>query len=325
MKNYALLRRTVLSCLAIAGLGCVRAGSAPAPADQPRPVILFVHGRGQAARDSSVARASWLRALREGSRVASGDPLLADADVRNVWYADVLDPRSDEGCEPAAPGQRGRVSEAGISEGLGAFGRGLLGALLDLAPDTTASPLQALAGDIMYLSDGGKRCAAERRVLRAVDRAAAEGRRVIVVAHSMGGLVAYRALHAPTTDATGRANGAGPSRIDMFVTLGTPLTVPLVREITLGSGAITRPARVVSWVNVRDPDDPFASSIVSEGAAVTEVSLSASGDAERAHDALRYLRDGRTARAILTAWCEGFTVATQAPAACATMRQRASR
>lgn len=306
----AIAAMLVIGVAAAAGCGGRVQSGASTPAPPPRPLVLLVHGRGHAAADSAMVRGIWTGALRTGARALTPEPLLGDDDVRLVWYADALDPRSAAGCDTARRAQAA-PTEAGVLAGLGGFGRGLLGALLDLIPDSSSSPLQVLAGDIMYFGDPEKRCAAESRVESALARARAEGRPVVVVAHSMGGVVAYRALRGLGAE----AQAAPPVR--RFVTLGAPLAVPLVRELVIGgSGPLARPPHVASWVNVRDPDDPFAPSLLGV-TGVTELSLTGSGDVETAHDAARYLRDRTTAGAVLRAWCDAFAASRRAPAGCA--------
>jgi hypothetical protein len=73
----------------------------------------------------------------------------------------------------------------------------------------------------------------------------------VVVAHSLGSVVAYEALHAHPD-----------LQVDLLVTLGSPLALPravfhrLQPRPTVGTGA--RPANVRRWVNVSDYGDPIA-------------------------------------------------------------------
>jgi len=74
----------------------------PREDDRGRPVVLLVHGRGMLTHDTAVTRKMWLTALTSGGKTITALPLLSDRDVRVVWYADVLDPRSSAGCDYAA-------------------------------------------------------------------------------------------------------------------------------------------------------------------------------------------------------------------------------
>lgn len=79
----------------------------------------------------------------------------------------------------------------------------------------------------------------------------AERRARIVIAHSLGTVVAYEALHAhPDLE------------LDLLVTLGSPLALPdaVFNRLQPGPGANTgsRPANVRRWVNISDYGDPIA-------------------------------------------------------------------
>jgi hypothetical protein len=84
-----------------------------------------------------------------------------------------------------------------------------------------------------------------------VAAAIAERRARIVIAHSLGTVVIYEALHAyPDLD------------VDLLVTLGSPLALPgavfqrLYPRPSAGTGQ--RPANVRRWVNISDQGDPIA-------------------------------------------------------------------
>src|SRR5207237_835946 len=92
---------------------CLTAAFAsPAEDDRGRPVILLVHGRGMLDRDTTELRKLWVDGLTSGTKALLPDRLVADRDVRLVWYADVLDPRSSEGCDYLAADPRARRDAA---------------------------------------------------------------------------------------------------------------------------------------------------------------------------------------------------------------------
>ena len=74
----------------------------PTEDDRGRPVVILVHGRAMLDRDTAATRKMWLNALTAGGKSITALPLLSDRDVRVVWYADVLDPRSSAGCDYAS-------------------------------------------------------------------------------------------------------------------------------------------------------------------------------------------------------------------------------
>ena len=72
-----------------------------------------------------------------------------------------------------------------------------------------------------------------------------------MIAHSLGTVVAYEALHAhPDLE------------VDLLVTLGSPLALPGAVFHRLqprpGAGTGLRPANVRRWVNISDYGDPIA-------------------------------------------------------------------
>ncbi|MBW4720909.1 serine peptidase [Saccharothrix obliqua] len=96
-----------------------------------------------------------------------------------------------------------------------------------------------------YLAKPGspRRVAARRAVADAV----ATHRPKVVVAHSLGSVVAYEALWAhPEHD------------VDLLVTVGSPLGMPGVVAPRLLPADAARPPRVARWVNVADVGDPVA-------------------------------------------------------------------
>jgi hypothetical protein len=138
---------------------------------------------------------------------------------------------------------------------------------------------------------------------------------VVIIAHSMGALVAYEQLR----DRAARGDTLTPVRL---VTVGSFLGHPDAREIVLGGSGgrlLTIPAGVRSWVNVRREGDPFAHTIVGALAAqargrARDVRLAQHEGAFGAHDVRSYLRDPATARAVFGAWCESYPAG--APRAC---------
>jgi hypothetical protein len=126
------------------------------PDDRGRPVILLVHGRGMADRDTSATRKFWLGALISGIKTVARDSLVAERDVRIVWYADVLDPRSTAGCDYDRndPRARREATEDPQLKSLVSLAGDFLGALTGMVADTEAtSQLRGLAADASFLSD----------------------------------------------------------------------------------------------------------------------------------------------------------------------------
>lgn len=316
------LAATIALCAAFGALGaCAAARSAPTR--DVRPLVLLVHGRGHQGRDSAEVRREWQQALAVGSRELGGAPALADADVRMVWYADALDGRASDGCgRPSRQRATRRESDADALAGVADVAEALLGAVIETATGQKESGVaRGLFGELLFVADPARRCAAERRMGDALDEATREGRPVVVVAHSMGALVAYERLR----DGAAAGEKLPPVRL---VTVGSFLGHPDAREIVLGGsggGLLGLPAGVRSWVNVRRDGDPFAHAIGSAlapgaRARTRDVRLAEHEGAFGAHDVRSYLRDPATARAVLDAWCQSF--AAGAPRACRKLESR---
>lgn len=269
--------------LFVPALLLLTAAVAPAaPPAEPRPLVVLVHGRGQLGADTAQLRREWTGDMN-AALGALGHAMLRDDDVRLAWYADVLDPAVTGACPSAS-------SDGGIAE----FTRGFLVSLVSLIPEEVAPAdrdARSLLGDVLYFVDPATRCAAEARVANVVGSARAQGRPVVVVGYSLGSVVAYGHL-ARMRDSLARVQ---------LITLGSPLGIPMVREMVGAGGTLRTPRSVQRWVNVYHPDDGFAGPI-GAGAARRDLALRtrASGDP---HHASRYLRDEQTATVLADALC----------------------
>lgn len=269
-----------------------------------RPLILVLHGRGHLGRDSASVRNEWLRSLETGVGKLTQRPLLEPADLRLIWYADVLDPAASVGCETDTrrePRREGN-DEGDVLQLVLGVTSALFTSLYEAMPEDSRYSMRALVGDVMYLGDRWRRCAVDRRIESAFAQAASEKRPVILVAHSFGSLVAYTYLRAERQ----RGSTTGMP-IHRFVTLGSMLGIPELQELLLGrAGPLSLPAGVRSWVNVRHTGDPFAAPFADstgrEPPKVREIVTSTT--AIDPHDIVSYLRDPATARAIAWAWCD---------------------
>jgi len=276
--------------------------------DRGRPIVLLVHGRGMSDRDSAAARKMWQQALASGARTITQEPLISDRDVRVVWYADVLDPRSAASCEYAAGDPRARHArgdDADFRSFLGLAG-GILGVVSSLVDESeTTAQLRALAGDAAFVGDAGKRCASEQRLANEIDRAKAEGRPIVIVAHSLGAIVAYDYLSARRDSLP---------IVDRLVTMGSMVGYPELRRLLIGGAAedsVTRPRGVRAWVNLRNGDDILAAPL-SVG---RDVVTTPPPDEPDPHELVGYLRSASAVREILNGWCQAFTGTR--PRACA--------
>jgi pimeloyl-ACP methyl ester carboxylesterase len=269
--------------------------------DRGRPVILMLHGRGMGDRDTAELRKLWLDGLTRGAKPLTRAPLVAERDVRLVWYADVLDPRSSESCDYTPDDPRARhdaKTDPGLKSLVSLVGN-VLGALTSFVPDTeSVTQLRALSADASFLSDAHRRCASERRLSDALDRAKREGRPVILVAHSLGSLVAYDYLSTRRDSAV----------VQRLVSLGSMLGASDLRRLLIGGDSTDGfglPHSVRSWVNVRNDGDPLAVPL-SFG---NEIVTTPPADEMDRHEMIAYLRNSFTAGAILEGWCAAFVTA----------------
>ena len=255
-----------------AALACV-SGAAGARQQAPEgPIVVIVHGRGHVDGDSASLRRLWKRDLDVSLASAIDRP--ANLDVRLAWYADILEPSGTEACP--------RTDNDSL--GIGAF-TSFIGALAAALPREESREARGLIGDLVWVVDDARRCAAERRVGSVIERAVAERRPVIVVGYSLGSLVSYGYLK-------NRAPRSGDPEIHL-ITIGSPLGNPIVREL-LGQGAdsLRRPRSVRTWQNVYDPTDPFAARVAD--AAVGDAALDRATENETSrdpHSIERYLGD----------------------------------
>ena len=283
--------RSLLVPVVVAALTLGAQSRCVAQRDAERPIVILVHGRGQFGYDSAATRREWKRDLDSALAIV-GMPRLRDEDVRLAWYADVLDPQSDEGC--------GLTDDRGVDHlGLGSFARGVLSSLSSAMSDSGESrEARGLFGDILYFLDSSTRCAAQERVSAVLDAATAERRPVIVVAYSLGSLVTYGHLRAH----------AGPRPNDLrLITMGSPLGVRELRDLLMqsDSDSLRAPDGVKSWDNIYDPDDFFAAPLRGK---VTLRDLrdrpTESESDYSPHQLRRYSRDRATGMALGRALCE---------------------
>jgi hypothetical protein len=99
-----------------------------------------------------------------------------------------------------------------------------------------------------YFADSnGTATVARKMVIDALTRAWNEGRRVVLIGHSFGSVIAYDALWQLSR------LYQNPGRAELFLTMGSPLTMRYIRRRLLGArlgGEQRFPANIRHWVNL---------------------------------------------------------------------------
>jgi hypothetical protein len=123
--------------------------------------------------------------------------------------------------------------------------------LIPLLPDPAVK--STIHETARYFTNEGGVASRVREVLKAVLRPMlAEGERVLLIGHSMGSVIAYDALWEMWHEEHNRG------RVDLFLTLGSPLGMRFTRKRLLGagaSGARRYPGNIRRWVNISSQGD----------------------------------------------------------------------
>ncbi|MGY5132571.1 hypothetical protein ACWGJW_09185 [Streptomyces nigrescens] len=226
--------------------------------------VIGVHGVGNFQPDMTSADAArhlsgvWTGALPAG--------LVGRLSLDVAYYADVLQPQGRQGgratlddldefeCELVEQWMTALGPPHGVSTGWGTASlRQYLAWLTQVRgvgkPLTEWFVARFFKEVAAYLRgpDGAARTSARRRITEAVDRLRPE----VVIAHSLGSVVAYEALWArPDIE------------VKLFLTLGSPLAMPHAVYHRLLPSPTERPAGrppgVHAWVNLADPGDLVA-------------------------------------------------------------------
>jgi pimeloyl-ACP methyl ester carboxylesterase len=247
--------------------------------------ITMVHGAGNDLWGPSSIKAKWFPALADG--LAWHGVEVDEAEVRVAFYGDVFRPDPQEGYEPPVDKARALASVKTAMAGLDPA--------IDL--DEVLKQLaehhfdRLLAQAAAYIQQPEVRSAARSRVEAAIGPDT-----TVVIAHSLGTLVAYEALCAhPEWNVTD------------FVTVGCPLGADVVHpwlEPCPEAGAGVWPGTVERWTNIADARDPAAAnSLVGKfSGTVTEYKVD---NGHRVHDPEPYLNNRWTGQAVAVALTDG--------------------
>ena len=181
--------------------------------------VIGVHGAFHELWGPNQFAARWLPALRDGLWLAGG-PALADDDFTVAFYGDLF--RHDPAHDPAPHTVEEALDQHHLSGLLdGASAQELVAGLQHALGDALTVRLFDTIGH--YVAEPDLRGAAAARLQARINPAA-----TVLVAHSLGSIVAYEALCA---------HPEWPIRT--FVTIGTPLGAPSTRGAPSGEPMVT--------------------------------------------------------------------------------------
>jgi hypothetical protein len=250
--------------------------------------LVFVHGRCQQHKDGGALKQEWIDCWSAGLKKADLKLPVTATDVHFPYYGDTLDQLSHgipigEAAKiiikgKATPAEETftleilddirekcgisdedlhkvagrRVTEKGIQNW--PFVLAVLRALDELVPAASSQAVALFTQDVYdYLTNEDIRNDIDGGFADAMNKASQSGDDVIVVAHSLGTIVAYNALlHHPDS---------GKWTVPLLVTVGSPLGISAIntRIRSLGAEPEQRiPPNVQRWFNAMDARDIVA-------------------------------------------------------------------
>ncbi len=240
--------------------------------------IVMVHGAGNDLWGPASIKARWYPALADG--LAWHGVEIDPADVQIAFYGDLFREDPQRGYEPPVDAGAAIASVEEVVKGIDPH--------VDLAELTKMLTEnhydRLLAQAAAYLQQPSVRPAARQRVEAAVGPDTE-----VVVAHSLGTLVAYETLCAHPEWTVGT-----------FVTIGCPLAGDMIHQSLDPApvdGVGRWPGAVRTWTNIADPDDPAARNHLS-GRFAGPVVEYAVDNGHRVHDPEPYLNNPWTGRAV---------------------------
>ncbi|WP_264029246.1 hypothetical protein [Cellulosimicrobium sp. SH8] len=236
--------------------------------------LVLVHGRDNQGLDADVLDRTWTVVLDAGLRAAGSSRVLDDADTSFVFYGDALAGLVAGDAEPppvtvhaltALPGDELAFVAAVVEEVLRGAGAGvparpegagagagewlnlLLSALDRYVPGLSSAVVVLLARDVWaYLHDDAVRTTIDDALAAAIPT---DGP-AVVVAHSLGSVVAYSVLREHPD--------AARWDVPLLLTLGSPLAIRAIRDVLAARAPVRVPAPVRRWVAARDRRDALA-------------------------------------------------------------------
>ncbi len=220
-------------------------------------VIIGIHGLANKP-SPAVLENGWRKAILEGLEVNAGvSP--SSLNFRSVYWADVMYRQYDKKPDLYRKAKKGDLKR---------YKDGWLDALRAKASDLTDDVIDsmknlfgidALAESVIkkklkdlhkYYNDSAKR--EKLRNLLKAEIESNRDKRIMIIAHSMGSIIAYDVLRNMGRD--------DPTlSIEHLVTIGSPLGMPHVKyKIARENSLVRTPSIVKKWTNLADKRDPVA-------------------------------------------------------------------
>lgn len=219
--------------------------------------IIAIHGLNNKPVKQKLER-WWLEAIREGLARNAGQAG-AEIDLDMVYWADVLNTSPlDPDPEPyIAAGGDGPLPrhDATRADSLREMAQGALDKLTAIPKFdvVTQEVMSRSTPDLhRYFSDPAIRERLREKLESALEAAARDRRRIMIIAHSMGSIIAFDVLAS-------MSRARSPIRIEHLVSLGSPLGLHEVKQQAREQGlALTVPDVVEHWTNLADRRDRIA-------------------------------------------------------------------
>lgn len=244
--------------------------------------LVFVHGRSQQKKDASTLKAEWVEALQDGLAKNGLTLPIGDASIHFPFYGDTLyellqGASLEAAAEVVVRGtnaedeekrfaraimeeirRKANITEADLVDVAGqqVVNRGVLNwewfqAFLQVVdrrvPFGSGCSIALFTHDVyVYLNNPIVRSKIDAGVSEAITPDA----ETVVVAHSLGTVVAYNILR--------QLAQARDWKIPLFVTLGSPLAVAEIRKTVRSLATGRCPERVSEWFNALDERDVVA-------------------------------------------------------------------
>lgn len=289
------------------GAGPATTVSGPGAGQQP--LLVLVHGRDQTGQDPSQLESRWNKAVDDGLVAIGANGSIPTNARRFVWYGDVFgQPR------PELPDECRFAALSAPTDMMERLRRALV-RIAERAHLDQPLAKQFVGDTYQFLSDLTYRCQTLQRLSATLDETVKEKRPIVLVAHSMGGIVSIALLHR---------NSSAPIqeryRVSRLVTMGTQIGVKEVLQAIEGSMVqlpVPEPQNIQTWVNLKNEGDPLAFSVRSAFKATDPTRLPLDEEVPASgpnrHSVELYLRQPRTAFSILEAWCRAAPHASGQP------------